>query len=472
MVKVRKVKENVWEIKQEDKMLVPGIVFASDALMSKIREDKTLEQVKNVAKLPGIVKASMAMQDAHQGYGFCVGGVAAFDSKKGIISPGGIGYDINCGVRLLKTNLDKKEFLEKRGEILKEIYRTVPPGVGKKSNFRFSNDEFDSILNKGVSFVVKKGYGTKSDIEKCESDGCLLDADADKVSIRAKKRGIQQLGTIGAGNHFIDIHEVKKIYNEEIAKTFGFEKNGQICVMIHTGSRGLGHQTASDYIALMEKEYGFEHLPDRELAYAPIDSKLGKDYLKAMAAAANFAFTNRHLIMCQIRKVFEKYFSDVQVDLVYDIAHNIAKFEDFEIDGKKHILCVHRKGATRSFGPGRKEIPEEYRKVGCPIFIPGSMGTSSYVLAGTEKAASVSFSSTAHGAGRVLSRTYAKKSINPKKVLEDLKEKNIVLETGNRNFVDEAPGAYKDVDEVVRVSDSLGLGKIVVELKPLGVVIG
>jgi tRNA-splicing ligase RtcB len=471
---LKKISENIWEIEKEEGMNVPGIVLASDKLMESIKQDKTLEQVKNVAKLPGIIEKSIALSDAHQGYGFPIGGVAAFDMKKGIISPGGVGYDINCGVRLLTSNLSKSEFLKKRKEVTHEIVRSVPSGVGRGSRLALTDEELNAILNKGASWAISKGYnGGKEDIEKTEDSGNIKGADASKVSQRAKARGRKQLGTLGAGNHFLEMQEVEKIYDKKIAKIFGIEKEGQVTVMIHCGSRGLGHQVASDYIKAMEKEYGWEHLPDRELASAPINSKLGKDYFAAMAAAANFAFTNRHVIMHHVRKAFKNFFPKSELSLVYDIAHNMAKFEEHTINGKKQTVCLHRKGATRSFGPGRKEIPSIYRKVGCPIFIPGSMGTASYVLVGTKKAEEVSFSSTAHGSGRVMSRAQATRTITQQHVKETLKKKDVYVEAGSmRGIVEEAPEAYKDVDEVVRVSHELGIGNIVAKLKPLAVMKG
>jgi tRNA-splicing ligase RtcB (3'-phosphate/5'-hydroxy nucleic acid ligase) len=469
---VRKISENVWEIPREGKMNVPGKVFASDVLMEKISEDKTLEQVKNVAMLPGIVKFSLAMPDAHQGYGGCVGSVAAFDLQKGIISPGLCGYDINCGVRLLSTDLDRKDFMKKRKEVTHQIVRDIPSGVGKGGEFKFSDKEMNEILVKGVHYLVERGLGEKEDIGNCEDSGCIQGADSGKISQKAKGRGKNQLGTIGAGNHFLEIQEVEQIFDEKTAKAFGLEK-GKICVLIHSGSRGLGHQTCSDFLKECEKEYGINHLPDRELAYAPIKSEIGGDYLKAMRAAANFAFCNRHLIAHQTKKAFRKFFPKCEMDLVYDVAHNIIKFEKFKIDGKEKELCVHRKGATRSFGPGREELPKKYRKTGQPIFIPGSMGTFSYVLAGTNEASEISFASTAHGAGRVLSRTYAKNNLSLQKVKKDLDDKDIYIEAGSqKGILEEAPEAYKDVNEVVRVSDELGIGKLVARLKPLAVVKG
>ncbi len=472
-MEIKKISENVYELKKEGKMLVPGKVFASEKLIGKIKEDKTLEQVRNVAQLPGIVGHSIAMPDAHQGYGFSVGGVAAFDVKKGIVSPGGIGYDINCGVRLLASNLTKEKFLKKRKEITHQIKRDVPSGVGVKGEFSFKEKELEDVMKRGVVWAVENGYATKEDAERCEDGGCISGAMPEKISAKAKGRGRNQLGTLGAGNHFLEIQEIDEIYDEKTAKAFGLKKKGQICVLIHSGSRGLGHQTASDYIREMEKEYGFKQLPDRELACAPIESRLGKDYIGAMRAAANFAFVNRTLIMYQIRNAFKKHFPKSKLDLVYDVAHNIAKFEEFEIDGKKKELCVHRKGATRSFGKGRKELPAEYRKFGQPIFIPGSMGTYSYVLCGTNEASKISFASTAHGAGRVLSRSYAIKNLNIESIKKNLADRDIYIEAGSmKGILEEAPEAYKDVNEVVKVSDELGIGKLVVRLKPLAVVKG
>ena len=471
---IKKISENIWEIEKEGKMNVPGIILASDKLMEQIgKEEKTIQQVKNVASLPGIVKKSIAMSDAHMGYGFSIGGVAAFDLKNGVVSPGGVGFDINCGVRLLTTNLTKSDFLKKREQVLNELYKNVPSGVGEGGEFKLTDKEINEVLKNGPCYALEKGYATKDDIEKTEDTGQIKGADPTKVSQRAKSRGRNQLGTIGAGNHFLEVQEVETIYDKNVADIFGLNNIGQIVIMIHTGSRGLGHQTASDYIQKMEREYGWRHLPDRDLIAAPIESELGKDYISAMAAAANFAFCNRQLITHQIRKSFNKYFPKAEIKVVYDIAHNIAKFEELEIDGKKQTFCVHRKGATSSFGPGRKEIPEVYRKIGCPIFIPGSMGTYSYVLVGTKKAEEISFASTAHGAGRVLSRTYAKKNITPEHLKQELKERDVAIKAGSiKGMLEEAPEAYKDVNEVVRVSHELGIGNLVARLKPLAVVKG
>ncbi len=469
---MKKVSEFIYELPKSDGMNVPGRIFASDSLFQSV-EDQCVIQLANIAKLPGIVRYSLAMSDVHVGYGAPVGGVAAFDSKKGIVSPGVIGYDINCGVRFLVSNLTSKELLSKRKQVLSEMYKSVPSGVGTKGEFRLSNKEIDLVLQKGVNWAIEKGFGNEKDRELCESKGMIEGAEPNKVSQKARGRGMNQLGTLGAGNHFLEIQEVEEIYDEKAAKAFGIKNVGQITVMIHSGSRGIGHQVASDYLKKMEEEYGYKHLPDRELAYAPINSELGKDYLAAMAGAANFGFANRHLIMHQVRNSFRKFFPTVELNLVYDIAHNMAKFENHTVNGKEKELLVHRKGATRSFGPGRKEIPLKYRKFGCPIFIPGSMGTYSYVLVGTKKAEELTFGSTAHGAGRLLSRSEASRTITAENLSKELKDRDVVLESGSlKGAVDESPKAYKDVNEVVRVSHELGIGKMVARLKPLGVVKG
>jgi len=379
----------------------------------------------------------------------------------------------NCGVRLLTTGISKEEFMKKRKEALHDLNRGIPSGVGRGGSFQFTKDELNKILEKGSQYVVEeKKLGTKDDLDKTESNGCIKGADSDKVSDRAKKRGIGQLGTLGAGNHFVEVQYVETIYDDKAAEIFGLKKD-DIVIMIHTGSRGLGHQTASDYIHAMEKEYGFENLPDRELIAAPIESKLGEDYMAAMAGAANFAFANRQIIMNQARKSFEHQFPNAKVKLVYDVAHNIAKFEYHVINGKKMKVCIHRKGATRSFGQGNKEIPKEYQPVGQPVIIPGSMGTYSYVLVGTKKAEEVSFSSTAHGAGRVHSRTYAKKNLNAEKIKKELEDYGVLLQAGSvAGMLEEAPEVYKDINEVVRVSHELGIGNLVVRLKPLAVIKG
>jgi len=468
--KLKKIAENIYELPKEGKMLVPVRLYVSDKLLEAV-EENAINQSVSVSQLPGIVERSIALADMHSGYGFPIGGVAIFDLEKGIVSPGGVGYDINCGVRILTTNISKKEFLKKRELILKEFRDNIPSGVGVKSNLKLSDSDLDEVLNTGVNWAVKNGYATKEDMENTEDSGSLK-GDASKVSQKAKSRGRSQLGTLGAGNHFLEVLEVDTVFDEKTAKVFGLNKENMV-IMIHTGSRGLGHQVASDYIMAMEKEYGWKNLPDRELICAPIFSKLGKDYFSAMCAASNFAFVNRQIITFQVRKSFEKFFPKVKIPLIYDVAHNIVKFEYHLVNGKMQKVCIHRKGATRSFGPGNKELSKKYQKTGQPIFIPGSMGTFSYILVGTNDSEKISFSSTAHGAGRLLSRHSAVQNINSEKVHKKLKEKDIMVCGGTRKgFVEEAPEAYKDVDEVVQVSHDLKIGNKVARLKPLAVMIG
>jgi len=456
-------------------MNVPGVVYASEAILEAIKQDKTLEQVKNVAHLPGILKASIALPDAHQGYGFSIGGVAAFDLEKGVISPGGVGYDIDCSVRLLRTNLTKKDIISKQKEIVEGLFRKIPSGVGRGSTFQLTKEELKKVLTRGAQYIVERGYGKKEDYLHLEEEGNLPGADPSKVSERALKRGIGQLGTLGAGNHFLEIGYVEEIYDEKVAEVFGLKK-GQATIMIHCGSRGLGHQIASDYIRKMEDKYGFSGLPDRELINAPIKSQLGKDYYAAHNAAANFAFANKQLITHWIREEMEHIFSekkDLKIDVVYEVCHNIAKFEKHNVGGKMKVMCVHRKGATRSFGPGREEIPKAYRNIGQPVIIPGSMGTASYVLVGTKKAEELTFGSTVHGAGRVRSRSKALKDIRGENVKKRLSGEGIEIKSGSwKSIAEEAPEVYKDIDEVVRVVDELGISKKVARLKPLVVVKG
>ncbi len=469
---LKKISKNIYEIPKEGNMNVPGVVYASEKLMEAIKKDKSLEQVKNVAQLPGILKASIALSDAHQGYGFPIGGVAAFDLDKGIISPGGVGYDINCSVRLLKTNLTKKDILKNQKKVVEALYRKIPSGLGRGSKFQITKQELNKVLEKGAKYIVEKGYGVKEDYLHTEEDGFIDGADAGKVSERAIKRGIGQLGTLGAGNHFLEVQYVDEIFDEKVAKIFGLKKD-QVTIMVHCGSRGLGHQVASDYIKKMEEKYGFKNLPDRELINAPIKSQLGKDYFSAMAAAANFAFANKQIITHWVREEMKYLFPKFKADVIYDVCHNIAKFEEHIVNGKKKIVCIHRKGATRSFGPGRKEVSVAYRKIGQPVIIPGSMGTSSYVLVGTKKAEELTFGSTVHGAGRVLSRSSALREIRGEDVKQKLHEKGIEVKSGSwKALATEAPEVYKDIDEVVRVVDELGINKKIAKLKPLGVVKG
>ncbi len=472
-MELKKISKNVYEMPKEGKMNVPGMVYASEKLIENIKKDKTLEQVKNVACLPGILKYSIALPDSHQGYGFPIGGVAAFDMDKGIISPGGVGYDINCSVRVLRTNLKKQDILKKQKEIVEGLYKKIPSGVGRGSNFNITRQKLNEVLEGGARYVVEKlKLGKREDYENTEEQGCIEKADASKVSERAIKRGIGQLGTVGAGNHFLEIQFVDEIYDEKAAKVLGLEE-GQAIMMIHCGSRGLGHQVASDYILAMENEYGVKGLADRELVNAPIKSKLGKDYFSAMAAAANFAFANKQIITHWVREEMKSFFPEIEIDVIYDVCHNIAKFEEHVVSGKKQMVCVHRKGATRAFGPGRKEIPQKYREIGQPVLIPGSMGTASYILIGTKKAEELTFGSTVHGAGRVVSRTSALKSLRGEEIKKELNKKGIEVKAGSwKSLAEEAPQAYKDIDEVVETVNELGISKKVARLKPLVVIKG
>lgn len=468
---MKKIAENIYELPKQGGMLVPGLILASDKLFKNI-EEECIKQLSNICQLPGIINYGLVMSDVHVGYGFPIGGVAAFDIKKGIISPGGVGYDINCGVRLLSADLTKKEFLGKREQILNELYKNIPSGVGVGGELKISEKEIDEILEQGAKWALNKGYATKEDLKNIEDGGCIENSNSKKVSQKAKARGKNQLGTIGSGNHFLEVQYVDEIFDEKSAKIFGLKKD-QVTILIHTGSRGLGHQTASDYIHKMEKEFGVENLPDRELVYAPLESPLAQDYIEAMNASANFAFANRQIITDKIRKSFEKYFPNAKIKLVYDVTHNIAKFEPFKVKGKRVKLCVHRKGATRSFGKGRKELPEKYQKIGQPVLIPGSMGTASYVLLGTTKAEEFSFASTAHGAGRLLSRTRAKQEITESQLKKELEEKDVKFRAGSiKGMIEEAPEAYKDIEEVVNTVDRLGISKKVARLKPLLVIKG
>jgi tRNA-splicing ligase RtcB (3'-phosphate/5'-hydroxy nucleic acid ligase) len=471
---LKRIDDNTWEMPRQGAMNVPALIYASRRLLESVRGDLTLEQARNVACLPGIQRMSYVMPDAHQGYGFPIGGVAAFDLDEGVISPGGVGYDINCGVRLLRTDFLEKDVTAKRKELLAEIFKEVPSGVGKAGVTRLSVKVLKEILARGAEWAVENGYGTGEDLRMTEEQGRMNDADWTHISPRALERGVPQLGTLGAGNHFLEFQKVDVIYDPAAAKAFGIDAKGQILVMIHCGSRGLGHQVASDYIRSMEDAFGIEGLPDRELIHAPIKSPLGREYYASMCAAVNYAFANRQMIAHWVRNVFQKVLGDSRgMRQVYDVCHNVAKIENHTVGGESKKLCVHRKGATRSFGPGRPEIPAAYRAVGQPVIIPGSMGTASYVLAGTAEAEERSFSSTAHGAGRLMSRHEAQRRFRGEQIRDDLAKKGIELRSGSwKGVAEEAPGAYKDVDEVVRVSHEAGLGRLVARVVPIGVMKG
>jgi len=472
MSEIKKISKNIYELEKEGKMNVPVRIFANELILENMKKDKTLEQIKNAACLPGILKYAISLSDSHQGYGLPIGGVVAFDLDKGVISPGGVGYDINCSIRLLKTNLKKEDILKKKKEITEALYKKIPSGVGRGGNFNISRKELNKLLEGGAKYIVEKGFGVKEDYLNTEEEGQMKEADSSKVSERAIKRGIGQLGTLGSGNHFLEVQYVDEIFDEKIAKEFGIIK-GQLMIMIHCGSRGLGHQVASDYIQLMEDKYGFKNLPDRELINAPIKSDLGKDYYKAMCCASNFAFANKQIITYWVREEMKNFFPNSKIDVVYDVCHNIAKFEEHIINGKKKIICVHRKGATRSFGAGRKEIPKQYRKIGQPVIIPGSMGTSSYLLIGTKKAEELTFGSTVHGAGRNFSRSSALKNIKGENVKKDLNKLGIEVKSGSiQSLAEEAPEVYKDIDEVINSVTEIGLNKKVARMKPLIVIKG
>ncbi len=474
-MEIKRLSDYAWEIPKQGEMKVSTVIYISSKLLESVKRDKTLSQARNVACLRGIQRTAYVMPDAHQGYGFPIGGVAAFDLDEGIISPGGVGYDINCGVRLLKTDLHEEDIQAHRRQLLTEIFKEVPAGVGKGGATRLSHHDLEDVCSKGAEWAVEKGYGTAEDLLRTEENGRMRAADPSHLSHRAVERGIPQLGTLGAGNHFLEIQKVAEIYDQDVADVFGIHTIGQIMVMIHCGSRGLGHQVASDYIRLMENKFGIKGLPDRELINAPIRSPLGQQYYKAMSAAVNFAFANRQMIAHWVRKVFAKIMGSSRgMDQVYDVCHNVAKFEKHQVrEGEMKEVCIHRKGATRSFGPGREEIPEVYRSVGQPVIIPGSMGTASYILVGTKDAERLSFGSTAHGAGRVMSRHEALRRFRGEKIKQDLERKGVELKfTGWKGVAEEASEAYKDVDEVVKVSHQVGIGRLVARVIPVGVMKG
>lgn len=475
---LRQIHTHVWEIPASTRadMKVPAYVYCKEEMLAAILSDRSLEQLMNVASLPGIVKAAIVMPDAHEGYGFPIGGVAATRWPDGIISPGGIGYDINCGVRLLLTPLMFEDVAPRLESFSKALYTYVPSGTGKGGSVVLTMKEIDQVLRKGAGWAVEKGMGKESDLELMESNGCLGNADPAAVSDFAKQRGLDQLGTIGSGNHFVEVDRVSNIFDETTAGAYGLRLN-QIVLLIHTGSRGLGHQVATDYLRLMMNvmsKYNFQPR-DRELTGVPFNSHEGREYYNAMAAAANFAWCNREVITHEIRQAYQKVFkrSGDEIQLLYDVAHNIAKVEDHRIDGKTVRLIVHRKGATRAFGPGNDEVPEKYRSAGQPVFIPGSMGTASYVLAGTMASMDATFGSTCHGAGRRLSRTAAKKEVDAPQLKEQLRHQGIFVQAGSfRGIAEEAPVAYKDVDVVVDTVHEAGIALKVAKLKPVAVIKG
>jgi tRNA-splicing ligase RtcB len=476
---LKRVEEYLWEIPQDYRsdMRVPARIYADDALLEAALQDRSIEQLINTACLPGVVKYTLAMPDIHQGYGPPIGGVAALDVKDGIISPGAVGYDINCGVRLLRSNIEADQLKPLMAELMASLYNQVPSGVGKGGDIRLSGRDIDNVLEKGAAWAVAKGYGTKDDLEHCEERGALAVAQASAVSPKAKKRGSNQLGTLGAGNHFVEIGEVVEIYDQDTAEQFGMYL-GQAVLWVHSGSRGLGHQVCSDYVRRLQSavvKYGIR-LPDRELVCAPVDSPEGREYMAAMACAANYAWANRQLLMHRARGVLQQvlapHFKNVSFKLVYDIAHNIAKVEQFVINGRPTKVVVHRKGATRSFGPGNPVLPEDYRAVGQPVLVPGDMGTASYLLVGTNEATEKSFASTCHGAGRVMSRRAAKRRMRGEEVKRRLEAEGITVRGPWKGLAEEAPHAYKDIDRVVNVVHKAGLARKVARMVPLGVMKG
>jgi len=456
-------------------MLTDVIVYANERLLEQIRHDLSLQQAINVAMLPGIVGPSLAMPDIHQGYGFPIGGVAATDWETGVVSPGGVGFDINCGVRLVRTNLHQEEVRAQLKQLVDQVFRDVPCGAGGTGHIQLNDKELREVLHRGARWAVEQGMGVDEDIECSEENGRLEGADADQVSSRARERGRPQLGTLGSGNHFLEIQYVQKIFHPEAARAMGLEE-GQVVVLIHCGSRGLGHQVCTDFLAEMGpamKKYNIS-VPDRQLACVPIQSKEGRAYIAAMRASANFAWANRQVILHFLRGSFRKVFGNrAELATVYDVCHNIAKEEVHEVEGKKRRVLVHRKGATRAFPPGHPDIPARYRQIGQPVLIPGSMGTASWVLVGTELAMQKTFGSVCHGAGRLLSRHAAKKGRDAKQVEKQLASQGIIVRSETRDgIIEEVPEAYKNVDEVIEVVDQAGLAKKVARLRPMGVIKG
>ena len=477
-IKLKKIDKYRWEVPQSGAMRVPGIVYATSSMLEDTQQQEPLKQVANVAALPGILKASLAMPDMHWGYGFPIGGVAAFDWESGIISPGGVGYDINCGVRLATTSIIEKEIRPKLENLVHALFRGIPSGVGSTGSIKLSISEEKKVLQEGSRWAVRQGYGENVDLEHTEDGGCMPNADPDVISKRALERGLKQLGTLGSGNHFLEIGVVEAIYDDHIARVFGLFE-GQVTLMLHSGSRGLGYQVCDDFLARMSqhvKKLDF-HLPDRQLACAMIQSEQGKRYYNAMACAANYAWANRQILMHLSKDILLRVLGmsprDLGLNLVYDVCHNIAKKETHVIDGKNMTVCVHRKGATRSFPPHHKAICDKYQSTGQPVIIPGDMGTASYVLAGTQKAMEDTFGSTCHGAGRVLSRKAAKKASKGRSIQRELENKGIFVKwTGRSTLAEEMPDAYKDVSQVVDVVHNAGISKKVAKLRPIGVVKG
>ena len=478
-IQLNRVEDYLWEIPRQGDMRVPGRIYASEKLMAGLKEDNSLRQVMNVAHLPGIVGYSLAMPDIHWGYGFPIGGVAAVNVEDGVVSPGGVGYDINCGVRLVKTGLVFEQVKEKLPRIVDTLFSLIPSGVGSEGAIpKLSKQEEKRLLRDGARWAVSEGYGRQEDLSSMEENGGLASADADLISDRALERGLKQVGTLGSGNHFLEIGRVEEIYLPKAADTLGLFPD-QLVVLIHTGSRGLGYQTCEDSLKVMNKampKYGIA-LPDRQLACTPIQSPEGQDYLAAMAAAANYAWANRQVIMSQAEKAFMKALAvspkELGFSLIYDVCHNIAKIEEHVVEGKKQRLCVHRKGATRAFAPGHPQIPVAYQEIGQPVLIPGDMGRYSYLLVGTEKAMEKTFGSTCHGAGRMMSRAQSKKQSQSINIDQEMARRGVVARyQGRGTMAEEMPHAYKDVADVVETMDQAGISKRVARFRPVGVIKG
>jgi tRNA-splicing ligase RtcB len=477
---MRQVSDCVWELPRTGKMRVPGRVYADERLMPHIRGEKSLDQVANVAHLTGIVDYSLAMPDIHWGYGFPIGGVAATDpGEGGVVSPGGVGYDINCGVRLISSRLTHDDVRDRVAELTKALFHDVPCGVGSSGAIgKLSKGELDEVMADGAEWAVKRGYGTDADLDHTEERGRLASADPSHVGPRAIKRGLDQVGTLGSGNHFMELGIVDEVYDETAAAAFGLATGG-VTLMIHSGSRGLGYQVCDDYLEVMQgavRKYHIE-LPDRQLSCAPVESPEGKRYLAAMACAANYAWANRQVMMALAKRAVARVMGaseqSLGLRLVYDVCHNIAKLERHDVGGRPKTLCVHRKGATRAFPPGHDDVPSAYRAVGQPVLVPGDMGTCSYVCAGTEAAMANTFGSTCHGAGRVMSRSKARKAAAGRKLMDELTDMGVfVMATGKGTLAEEMPSAYKNVSDVVDVMDRAGIARKVARLKPLGVIKG
>lgn len=478
-IQLEKIDDWHWRIPKTGQMKVDGIVYTSEEMLPHVRKDQTLKQVADVAHLPGILERSMAMPDAHQGYGFPIGGVAAFDMDEGVISPGGVGYDINCGVRLMRSNLTRQDVAGNIRELVSALFQNIPCGVGsKRKDLKLTQKNERKVLLEGAQWAVSQGYGTAEDVEHIEERGCLAGANPDVIGKRAYKRGRPQLGTLGSGNHFVEIDYVEEVYEPRIASVLGLELN-RIAVTVHTGSRGFGYQVCDDFLQEMThaaQKYGI-HLPDRQLCCAPINSEEGTRYFSAMACAANYAFANRQIITHWVRETFERVLEmtprDLQMGLVYDVAHNIAKFETYTIGGKERRVCVHRKGATRAFPAGHPAVPPAYREIGQPVLIPGDMGRCSYVLIGTDQAMQDTFGSTCHGAGRMLSRNAAKKRAKGRAINREMEDQGIIVRSDGRStLAEEMPEAYKDVSQVIEVVHNAGISRKIAKLRPLGVIKG